>query len=306
MKILIVGGTRFVGKAIVKELLIEGHDIFLFTRGNNPIPEGVVHIKGDRNREEDLKQLSANPYDVIIDSSGRKLIDTQLIIKYTGKPKYRFIYISSAGVYSRPYILPVNENCELDPLSRHSGKSDTELWLKNECIPFTSFRPTYIYGPGNYNPIEKWFFDRITNNRIIPIPGDGETITQLVHVLDLARAIKMSLNNSISQDKIYNCSGNEAITFNGLVKETISIAGKESNHIKTKYFDIGKLDLKSRKFFPLRSEHFFTDSSLIENELGWRPKYSIHEGLLDSYQNDYLLKSDQTLDFSQDDILLGS
>ncbi|HCA60481.1 MAG TPA: 3-beta hydroxysteroid dehydrogenase, partial [Synechococcales bacterium UBA8647] len=51
-----------------------------------------------------------------------------------------------------------------------------------EGIPFTSFRPTYIYGPGNYNPVENWFFDRIVHGRPVPIPGDGTTITQLGHV----------------------------------------------------------------------------------------------------------------------------
>ena len=76
-----------------------------------------------------------------------------------------------------------------------AGKADTEAWLHKEGIPFTSFRPTYIYGPGNYNPVERWFFDRIVHNRPIPLPGDGSTITQLGHVEDLADAHAKALDH---------------------------------------------------------------------------------------------------------------
>ena len=180
MKVLFFGGTRFVGKALVLKLLSKGHEIFVFTRGNLPVPENVTHIKGDRSMDNDLKKLSEHSFDLVVDSSGRKLEDTQRLLKFSGLPSFRFIYISSAGVYENTQLFPVGEECPIDLESRHIGKAKTESWLKAEGIPFTSFRPTYIYGPGNYNPIEKWFFDRITNGRSIPVPLDGQIITQLV------------------------------------------------------------------------------------------------------------------------------
>ena len=104
----------------------------------------------------------------------------------TGAPTHRFLYVSSAGVYAASTQWPLDETAAIDPASRHSGKADTEQWLQQQGIPFTSFRPTYIVGPGNYNPVERWFFDRIVNNRPIPLPGSGETITQIGHAEDLA------------------------------------------------------------------------------------------------------------------------
>ncbi len=305
MKTLVLGGTRFVGKALVSALYAKGHQITIFTRGNRPIPDNVDHLKGDRTSIEGLKTLKGREFDVIADVSGRTLSDTQRVLELTGMPKHRFLYVSSAGVYKSSKFWPIDEASEIDPSSRHSGKADTENWLLQEDIPFTSFRPTYIYGPGNYNPIERWFFDRIINNRPIPIPGDGKFLTQLGHVSDLSEAMSRSLDIDASRQMIYNCSSKKAVTFDGLVETAALICGKELGQIDIRLFDYSRLDPKARKAFPLRIGHFYTDISRIEKDLGWTPKYDLKKGLLDSYKNDYLLSPTQKFDFSSDDSLIG-
>jgi len=160
MKILVMGGTRFVGKSLVGKLLSQKHDIDIFTRGNKSNPEKTNLIKGDRNNSEDIVRLSNKKYDVVYDISGRELEQTKLLIGNLDNSFQRYIYVSSAGVYKDNCELPLSEVDPIDPESRHKGKFETENWLKNQKIPFTSFRPTYIYGPGNYNKIENWFFER--------------------------------------------------------------------------------------------------------------------------------------------------
>ncbi len=303
MKVLFLGGTRFVGKELVSRLFSCGHDITLFTRGNLPSPNNINHFVGDRSNDEDLKQLSDKDFDLIVDSSGRKLEDTQKVLKFTGIPSFRFIYISSAGVYTNPELFPLSEDTPIDPKSRHIGKANTEFWLKSQGIPFTSFRPTYIYGPGNYNPIESWFFDRITNGRPIPMPGDGQAITQLGHVSDLADAISKSIETDQTVNKVYNCSAKEAVSFKGLIETAALAAGKNISDITIKSFDPLKLDPKARKLFPLRLTNFYTDISQLELDICWTPKISLLDGLIDSYKNDYLLNKDVNIDFSKDDSL---
>ena len=303
MKVLFYGGTRFVGKALVSRLLTKGHEIFVFTRGNLPVSKDVIHIKGDRGNDEDLKKLSGHSFDLIVDSSGRKLEDTQRLLKYSGLPGFRFIYISSAGVYDNTQLFPVSEDSPIDLESRHLGKAKTESWLKVEGIPFTSFRPTYIYGPGNYNPIEKWFFDRITNGRSIPVPLDGQTITQLGHVSDLAEAISKSLEIDKAINQIYNCSGSKAVTFRGLIETAILATGNKVADFNLRSFDPSKLDPKARKLFPLRLTNFYTDTSKIEKDLSWEPRFDLLNGLIDSYKNDYLLANHEQVDFSPDEFL---
>ena len=303
MKVLFYGGTRFVGKALVSSLISKGHDIFVFTRGNLPVPKNITHLKGDRLNDEDLKKLSDHSFDLIVDSSGRKLEDTQRLLKFSGLPSFRFIYISSAGVYDNTQLFPVSEESPIDLESRHIGKAKTESWLKAEGIPFTSFRPTYIYGPGNYNPIEKWFFDRITNGRSIPVPLDGQTITQLGHVSDLAEAISISLETDKAINQIYNCSGSKAVTFKGLIETAILATGNNVNDYDLRSFDPSKLDPKARKLFPLRLTNFFTDTSKIEKDLSWKPKFDLLNGLIDSYKNDYLLDNNNQINLSSDELL---
>ena len=303
LKVLFYGGTRFVGKALVSRLLSKGHEIFVFTRGNLPVPKNITHISGDRSNDEDLKKLSGHSFDLIVDSSGRKLEDTQRLLEFSGPPSFRFIYISSAGVYDNTQLFPISEESPIDFESRHIGKANTESWLKAEGIPFTSFRPTYIYGPGNYNPIEKWFFDRITNGRSIPVPFDGQTITQLGHVSDLAEAISKSLETDKAINQIYNCSGSKAVTFKGLIETAILATGNKVSDFNLRSFDPSKLDPKARKLFPLRLTNFFTDTSKIEKDLSWEPKFDLLNGLIDSYKNDYLLVNHEQVDFSSDEIL---
>ena len=58
MRILVMGGTRFVGRPLVASLLEAGHALTLFTRGRQPLPDGVEHLSGDRNDPEALAQLA--------------------------------------------------------------------------------------------------------------------------------------------------------------------------------------------------------------------------------------------------------
>ena len=305
MNILIFGGTRFVGKALVEKLLCKGHSLTLFTRGKKNIPENVDHVKGDRNIIDDLMPIKDKSFDIIIDISGRTKEQTEIVLSIIGKPKYRFIYMSSAGVYDDSFEWPLNEESSINMNSRHIGKYETELFLKEQAINFTSFRPTYIYGPGNYNPIEKWFFDRIKFNKPIPIPYDGEIITQLGHVTDLADAITLSLNSNVALNRIYNISGKKFTTLNGLVLAAAKACSKTLNDIDIKYFKPQNLDKKARKFFPLRMEHYMTDITRIENELKWEPKFDLESGLIDSFNNDYKLLTENKPSFSSDLILLG-
>jgi len=305
VKILVMGGTRFVGKPLVAQLLSEGHELTLFTRGKNPVPAGVEHLCGDRSTAEGLAALQGRSFDVIVDSSGRTLDDSRAVIERTGAPSHRFLYVSSAGVYADSELWPLNEDSPTDPQSRHSGKLDTEAWLTAEKIPFTSFRPTYIVGAGNYNPVESWFFDRIVHGRPVPLPGDGSTITQLGHVNDLATAMALSLGVDAAANRVYNCSSVQGITFKGLVAAAARACGKDPASVEIRSFDPAGLDKKARKAFPLRLAHFLTDATRVQRELAWTPAYSVEAAMADSYTNDYVKQMPTSPDFSGDEALIG-
>jgi nucleoside-diphosphate-sugar epimerase len=305
MRILVMGGTRFVGKPLVARLQAAGHQLSLFTRGRQPLPEGVEAISGDRGDDADLDQLRGRGFEVIIDSSGRNLDDSRRVLERTGAPSHRFVYVSSAGVYADSEVWPLDEDSPTDPASRHAGKAETESWLQSQGVPFTSFRPTYIYGPGNYNPVENWFFDRIVHGRPVPLPGDGSTITQLGHVDDLAAAMARCIEVEAAANRIYNCTGSQGVTFRGLVTAAAKACGRDPAAVEIRSFDPRGLDPKARKAFPLRLAHFLTDTTRVRRELAWEPRFDIEAGLRDSYSGDHALRGDATPDFSGDAALLG-
>ena len=308
MRILVIGGTRFIGVYLTKQLVAAGHEVVLLNRGNHPAPvDGLETIVCDRTNSEALKTaLAGQSFDAVFDNNGRELAHTQpLVDLFKGKLKH-FIYVSSAGVYAKSDQMPHIEGDPVDPNSRHKGKFHTEDYLKEQGVPFTAIRPVYIYGPENYNPLEAWFFDRLVRDRHIPIPGSGMALTHLGHCDDLASAMVSVLGNPNAIGQIYNISGPKAITFDGLAKACATAIGKDPDAIKIVHYDPAQFDFGKKKAFPMRVQHFFTDISKAQDELSWQPKFDLIEGLRDSYENDYLAKnkSESDVDFSCDQQIL--
>ncbi len=307
MRILIMGGTRFIGVYLTKLLVESGHKVVLFNRGNRPAPEQVEQITGDRTDATQLKEkLSTENFDVIFDNNGRELTDTQPLAEIFQDRVQHFVYMSSAGVYLKSDQMPHVEGDAVDPKSRHKGKHETEAFLTQSGLPFTSIRPTYIYGPSNYNELESWFFDRIVRDRPIPIPGNGMHITQFGHVNDLAKAMTKIVGNKQAIGQIYNVSGDRFVTFDGLARACALAVGKSPESVKIVHYDPKKFDFGKRKAFPMRVQHFFASVDKAKTQLGWQPEYDLISGLQDSLQNDYLTsgRDKAEVDFSTDEEIL--
>lgn len=310
MRILIMGGTRFIGVYLTRILVEKGHEVVLFNRGNKPVPvAGVQQIHGDRTQAEDLKtKLAGQSFDAIFDNNGRELSDTQPLAElFQGKVQH-FVYMSSAGVYLKSDQMPHVEGDPVDPKSRHKGKHETEAYLAAQDLPFTSIRPVYIYGPQNYNDLEAWFFDRIVRDRPVPIPAHGQHLTQWGHVQDLAQAMAQVLGNSAAIGQIYNVSGDRFVSFDGLARACATAAGKSAADLNLVHFDPKQFDFGKRKAFPMRTQHFFASVQKAQVELNWEPQYDLTSGLKDSFQTDYLAsgRNQSEVDFSVDDEILAA
>ena len=308
MRILIMGGTRFIGVYLTKILVEQGHEVVLFNRGKKPAPvEGIQQIHGDRTDATQLKEkLSGENFDAIFDNNGRELSDTQPLAEIFKDRVQHFVYMSSAGVYLKSDQMPHIEGDPIDPKSRHKGKHETETFLAELGLPWTSIRPTYIYGPQNYNDLEAWFFERIVRDRPIPIPGNGLHFTQFGHCQDLARAMAAVLGNDKAIGQIYNVSGERFVTFNGLARACATAAGKSPQELQIVHYDAKKFDFGKRKAFPMREQHFFASVNKAMSELNWQPEYDLISGLKDSFQNDFLAsgRDKSEVDFSVDDEII--
>lgn len=307
MRILVIGGTRFIGVYLTQLLVEQGHDVTLFNRGNHPAPPGVQQIVGDRTQPDIFtRQLSGRTFDAVFDNNGRELSDTQPLADLLGSYVKHFIYMSSAGVYLKSDQMPHVEGDAVDPKSRHKGKHETETYLAAQGLPFTSIRPTYIYGPQNYNDLEAWFFDRLVRDRPIPIPAHGQHFTQLGHVQDLAQAMVQVLGKPQAIGQIYNVSGDRCVTFDGLAKACAIAAGKDPTALKIVHYDPKSFDFGKRKAFPMRTQHFFASIEKAKADLQWQPDFDLVTGLQSSFQQDYLPsgRDQSAIDFSTDDEIL--
>ncbi len=308
MRILVMGGTRFIGVSLTRRLVEQGHEVVLFNRGNRPAPvEGIEQIHGDRKDPEQLKaKLSSQSFDAIFDNNGRERSDTEPLVELFKGKVQQFIYVSSAGVYLKSDQMPLREDDPLDPKSRHRGKFETEDYLRDQGVPFTSVRPVYIYGPQNYNPLEAWFFDRIVNDRPIPIPGNGLHLTQLGHIEDLTAAMVAMLGNERAIGQVYNIAGDRFATFDGVARACAQAAGKDPQQLSIVHYDPKAFDFGKKKAFPMRMQHFFADIHKAESELNWQPAFDLVSGLKDSFTQDYSQAKSGEIDFSLDDKILAS
>jgi len=318
-KVLLMGGTRFIGVYLARILVGQGHEVYLYTRGKKPIhfqipddtpdsygrfSRAVKHIKGDRMDFDDVRaKLTNSKIDVVYDINGREADEVKPILDALPNLE-QYIFCSSAGVYKKSDLMPHREVDAGDPKSRHKGKLNTEALLQKSGVNWTSLRPVYIYGPLNYNPVEEWFFHRIKAGRPIPVPGSGMQVTQLGHVMDLAIAFSKVLGNSKAKGQIYNISGDRFVTFDGIALACAAAMGApepELVHFNAKDFDFGK-----KKAFPMRDQHFFTSIDKAVVDLDWYPRFGLVDGLRDSYEKDFGRGTyRKEPDFDVDDMILA-
>eukprot|EP00930_Biecheleria_cincta_P004653 TRINITY_DN105574_c0_g1_i1.p1 TRINITY_DN105574_c0_g1~~TRINITY_DN105574_c0_g1_i1.p1 ORF type:complete len:447 (-),score=101.89 TRINITY_DN105574_c0_g1_i1:107-1447(-) len=327
-RVLIMGGTRFIGCYLVSKLMELGHEVVLVNRGKtnggkperlpgmsdsdyNKMLEGVSVLVADRKEPEQMKAAitAAGKFDIVFDNNVRKLAEVQPLveaIEASGGCE-QFILMSSAGVYGPTDVLPLSETNPGDPNSRHKEKLSCENYLQQKGLNWTSIRPTYIYGPLNYNPVERYFFDRVARGRPVCVPYDGKYITQLGHCEDLADFMAKCIGNPNVKGQVYNVSSEEYVTFDGMAKVCAKAAGKDEPKII--HYDPKSVSVPEDfpKAFPFRGMHFFASIEKAKRDVpNWKPKYNMFNGLKSSYEQDYVARGfdKKDPDFRTDDLII--
>ncbi|GAA2583384.1 SDR family oxidoreductase [Dactylosporangium fulvum] len=198
MRMLVIGGTRFVGRHIVEDALSRGHDVTLLHRGQTgkDLFPAARHVLADRNR--DLSVLADGAWDVTIDVSGYFPRQVREIADALDERAGRYVYVSSVSVYDRPKPgfredAPLREL--VDP-TIEEVTDETYGALKAACerVAVERFgtgtlilRPTYVVGPHDHLSRFTWWVERVARGGEILAPGLPEAPIQVIDARDLAK-----------------------------------------------------------------------------------------------------------------------
>jgi 2'-hydroxyisoflavone reductase len=207
MRLLVLGGTRFVGHAVVMAGLSHGWKVTTFNRGvSGPDVAGAHVIRGDRTQACDLARLAAaGPWDAVIDTSGYVPREVLAACERLEQAAERYVFMSTVSVYCGWPVEPLTEASELlycppdagpeygedteDGPTRYGyQKSGCELAVTSTfgAARSTVLRPGVVLGPREYVGRLPWWLNRVAAGGRVLAPGSPDRSIQPVDVRDLA------------------------------------------------------------------------------------------------------------------------
>jgi nucleoside-diphosphate-sugar epimerase len=239
---LVIGGTLFMGRALVDQLLERGDDVVIMHRGlGTPFGQRVGEIRCDRNDTAVVRAaLDGTRFDVVYDNVfdwQRGTTAEQVVASATAAAKglRRYVFTSSVAVYHPGGEYP--EDVELVPSDWPNAygarKADSERALfalgRTQGVPVSTLRPAFVYGEHNPFEREAFFWDRLLAGRPIVIPGDGRATLQWVYSRDVARAAILASEKDVAIGHAYNLASYPPITQVDFVRLLARIAGTDAD-----------------------------------------------------------------------------
>jgi 2'-hydroxyisoflavone reductase len=197
MRLLVLGGTRFLGHAVVDTALASGWDVTTLTRGESgPPPPGVHARTGDRTTPEGLAALGAGEWDVVVDTSGYVPRDVLASARALDGRVGHYVYVSSISVYPGWPAEPVDADAAVHECAPDAGPDDGAYGLlKAGCeravekvfgAASTQVRAGLLVGPHDNTVRLSWWLSRIARGGEVLAGGSPELPTQFIDVRDLA------------------------------------------------------------------------------------------------------------------------
>lgn len=247
MNCLVIGGTGYLGRQLVAELLKKEYAVtVMHRRPRHDLGRRVQNIVADRNDIPAMKAaLAGKNFDVVFDhvydwDRGTTAGHVEAAVRAAGNHLRRYVFMSSVAAYG-------------DGLNHHEGDAlapddAADLYVRNKAmseralfrlhqrigLPVVTLRPPYIYGPGKSNPYyrEAFFWDRLRAGRQIILPGDGRRLMQFVYVKDLIRACLRVVDEPAAIGHAFNIANSRPISQAEAVEAFAKAAKKPAKFVR--------------------------------------------------------------------------
>ena len=246
-RILVIGGTNFIGKLLVQELLKGGHHVdILHRRNRHSFGRAVSNLIADRNDSSSVRDaVGLTRYDAVYDlaydwergTTGKQAEATAQA--FDGRTS-RYIFFSSVAAYGDG--LNHHEGDALAPddhpnvYARNKATSERALFRLHQKtgFPVVTLRPPFVYGPCNPYYREAFFWDRIRAGRPIILPSDGHRLMQFIYADDLVEMAIKVMDSPNLVGHAFNTANPRPISQH----ELVSLLGRAAGEVRPEIVSI--------------------------------------------------------------------
>ncbi|WP_114575815.1 NAD-dependent epimerase/dehydratase family protein [Saliphagus sp. LR7] len=240
---LVIGGTRFIGRHLVNDLLDHEYDVTVFNRGNHGNPfaddDRVDRIEGDRTNDSalELARERAAP-DVVFDMVAYEPREVRAATRIFADSAY--VYVSSGAAYADEAIPKREGETALEPCTdeqatdgsgetygNRKAEGDRAVFAAAERgVRAMSVRPCIVYGPHDYTERFDFWIDRVREYDRMIVPGDGTTLWHRAYVGDVASALRV-VAEAGEAGEVYNVGDRRLVTLTESVELIADAMGEE-------------------------------------------------------------------------------
>ena len=245
MKVLVIGGTQFIGPLLVDELVKGGHDVaVLHRKPKHDLGRRVENIMADRNDADSLREaLSGRRFEVVFDNAydwqrGTTAAQVEATVRAAGNRINRYVFMSSVAAYgdglNHKESDPLAPDYHAEPYVRHKATTERLLFRMRarSGFPVVTVRPPFLYGANNPYYREQFFWDRLRAGRPIIIPGDGYRLMQFAYVNDLVQAMVRAMVEPKAVGEAFNIGDPKPVTQAELVERLARVANVEPTLVR--------------------------------------------------------------------------
>jgi 2'-hydroxyisoflavone reductase len=245
MKVLVIGGTLFIGRLLVEDLVKGGHEVsILHRKPKHDFGRRVENIMADRNNAAQMREvLSTRRFEVVFDNvydweRGTTAEQVEATVRAVGDRLTRYIFMSSVAAYgdglNHKESDPLASGYHNDPYVRNKAETERLLFRMNSQsgLPVVTFRPPFVYGPSSPFYREQFFWDRLRAGRPIIIPGDGHRLMQFVYVNDLVKSMVRSMEEPRAVGEAFNIGDPKPVTQAELIEKLAKAANVDPTLVR--------------------------------------------------------------------------